>query len=111
MKKSLADMKPADGKEAPKERSFGAFKAVEGNQATIDLEKLREHNIFFATPCYGGMLTDQYFLSMFRASQTLMRHGINFRVTTLTKRITSNSCKKYSYCNVFRIRLYTSAVY
>ena len=29
------------------------------------------------------MLTDQYFLSMFRASQTLMRHGINFRVTTL----------------------------
>jgi|TARA_R100000030_G_scaffold100815_1_gene94834 GT2 family glycosyltransferase len=83
MKKSLADMKPADGKEAPKERSFGAFKTVEGNQATIDLEKLREHNIFFATPCYGGMLTDQFFLSMFRASQTLMRHGINFRVTTL----------------------------
>ena len=40
MKKSLADMKPADGKEAPKERSFGAFKAVEGNQATIDLETL-----------------------------------------------------------------------
>ena len=76
-------MKPADGKEAPKEHSFGAFKAVEGNQATIDLEKLREHNVFFATPCYGGMLTDQFFLSMFRASQTLMRHGINFRVTTL----------------------------
>ena len=73
MKKSLADMKPADGKEAPKEHSFGAFKAVEGNQATIDLEKLREHNVFFATPCYGGMLTDQFFLSMFRASQTLMR--------------------------------------
>lgn len=83
MKKSLADMKPADGKEAPKEHSFGAFKTVEGNQATIDLEKLREHNVFFATPCYGGMLTDQFFLSMFRASQTLMRHGINFRVTTL----------------------------
>ena len=46
MKKSLADMKPANGTEAPKERSFGAFKAVEGNQATIDLEKLREYNIF-----------------------------------------------------------------
>ena len=26
MKKSLADMKPADGKDAPKEHSFGAFK-------------------------------------------------------------------------------------
>jgi hypothetical protein len=85
MKKSLAELKKssANGEEAPKERSFGAFKTVDGNQATIDLEKLRENNIFFATPCYGGMLTDQYFLSMFRASQTLMRHGINFRVTTL----------------------------
>src|SRR5210317_1756928 len=83
MKKSLADMKPANGKEAPKEKRFGAFKAVEGNQATIDLEALRKHNIFFATPCYGGMLTDQFFLSMFRTSQTMMRHGINFRVTTL----------------------------
>ena len=62
MKKSLADMKkPSATEEAPKERSFGAFKTVEGNQATIDLEKLRENNIFFATPCYGGMLTDQYF--------------------------------------------------
>jgi len=83
MKKSLADMKPANGSEAPAEKRFGAFKAVEGNQATIDLEILRKHNIFFATPCYGGMLTDQYFLSMFRMSQTFMRHGINFRITTL----------------------------
>ena len=29
------------------------------------------------------MLTDQFFLSMFRTSQTLMRNGINFRITTL----------------------------
>src|SRR5210317_2299162 len=83
MKKTLADMKPANGTEAPKERSFGAFKAVEGNQATIDLNELRKHNVFFATPCYGGVLTDQYFLSMFRMSQAFMQHGINFRITTL----------------------------
>ena len=76
-------MIPKNTEEKPKEKAFGAFTSVEGGQATIDLEKLRAHNIFFATPCYGGMLTDQYFLSMFRVSQTLMRHGINFRVTTL----------------------------
>ena len=87
MKKSLSDMKPkvaqvgAKSTDLPKE--FGAFKEVEGNKAVIDLEKLRQHNIFFATPCYGGMLTDQYFLSMFRVSQAFMQHGINFRITTL----------------------------
>ena len=80
MKKSLADMASDD---APKPKSFGAFKSVEGDQATIDLEQLRKHNVFFATPCYGGLLTDQFFLSMFRTSQTFMQHGINFRITTL----------------------------
>jgi len=84
MKKSLSEMKPKNTESSePKERSFGAFTQVEGNQATIDLEKLRKYNVFFATPCYGGMLTDQYFLSMFRMSQTFMQHGINFRITTL----------------------------
>jgi len=87
MKKSLADMgstntDPIPNKEAPN-KSFGAFKAVEGDQATIDLNELRKMNIFFATPCYGGMVTDQFFLSMFRVSQTFMQHGINFRITTL----------------------------
>ena len=67
----------------PTEKSFGAFKQVDGNQATIDLAQLRQHNVFFATPCYGGMLTDQFFLSMFRVSQAFMQHGINFRITTL----------------------------
>lgn len=81
MKKSLTDL--AVKGEAPKQQSFGAFTSLNGGQATVDLEKLRKHNVFFATPCYGGMLTDQYFLSMFRATQTLMRHGINFRITTL----------------------------
>ena len=87
MKKLLADMGSTNVDASPTKeastKSFGAFKAVDGDQATIDLNKLREMNIFFATPCYGGMVTDQFFLSMFRASQTFMQHGINFRITTL----------------------------
>ena len=88
MKKSLADMGSTNtdsnpNKEEAPNKSFGAFKSVEGDQATIDLNELRKMNIFFATPCYGGMVTDQFFLSMFRTSQTFMQHGINFRITTL----------------------------
>ena len=84
MKKSLADLaKSVNREEAPEQKSFGAFKSVDGGQATIDLDIIRKHNVFFATPCYGGMLTDQFFLSMFRTSQLFMQHGINFRVTTL----------------------------
>lgn len=50
----------------------------------INMDLLREKtNIFFATPCYGGLLTDQFFLSMFRTSQELIQHRINFRITTL----------------------------
>jgi GT2 family glycosyltransferase len=86
MKKSLAELAASStptSEEVPKQKSFGAFKQVNGTEAVIDLEILRKHNIFFATPCYGGLLTDQYFLSMFRVSQVLMQHGINFRITTL----------------------------
>ena len=72
----------ASQEEAPT-TNFGAFKDVEDGRATIDLEMLRKHNIFFATPCYGGQVTDQFFLSMFRVSQAFMQHGINFRITTL----------------------------
>jgi hypothetical protein len=73
----------SSGSEAPKPNSFGAFKQVDGNRAEVDLNMLRQYNIFFATPCYGGMLTDQFFLSMFKASQVLMQYGIRFRITTL----------------------------
>ena len=85
MKKSLSDLldKKETTEEAPKIKDFGAFKNVGNNQAQIDLNILRKYNVFFATPCYGGMLTDQYFLSMFRATQMLMKNGINFRITTL----------------------------
>lgn len=82
MKKPLAAITPATSK-AAEQKSFGAFKSVANGQATIDLDMLRKCNVFFATPCYGGMLTDQYFLSMFKMSQVFMQHGINFRITTL----------------------------
>lgn len=59
------------------------FKNVDGDNVSVNMDYLREMNIFFATPCYGGAVTDQYFLSMFRLSQVLMQYGIKFRITTL----------------------------
>ena len=52
-------------------------------QMQINIEELQKHNIFFATPCYGGQLTDQFFLSMFRLTQALNHYKINYRITTL----------------------------
>ena len=61
-----------------------ALKINEQGQAQVDLNVLREKcSVFFATPCYGGLVTDQFFLSIFKASQELVRHGITFRLTTL----------------------------
>jgi len=82
MKKSLQDLVTPTEDESPG-NSFGAFTDVESGQAKINLEKLRNHEIFFATPCYGGMITDQYFLSMFKLSQAFMQYNISFRITTL----------------------------
>lgn len=81
MKKSLKDLITPGTEESPD--GFGAFTDIEKGQAKINLEELRGHEVFFATPCYGGMLTDQYFLSVFKMSQMLMQYGISFRVTTL----------------------------
>lgn len=87
MKKSLSEMVgktiDPDNKKAPEPKSFGAFKSMESGKATIDLDIIRQHNVFFATPCYGGNITDQFFLSMIRTSQKFMQHHINFRITTL----------------------------
>ena len=59
------------------------FTVKDDSTVEIDMDKLREFKLFLATPCYGGQITDQYFLSMFKTSQILMQHGIDFRVTTL----------------------------
>jgi hypothetical protein len=79
-RKSLTDF-ASDEIKAP---NTGALIVGENGQTQVDLQKLRETcSLFFATPCYGGMITDQFFLSMFRASQELVRHNITFRLTTL----------------------------
>jgi GT2 family glycosyltransferase len=90
MKKSLKDLSKKSGLEkaltADENKTQDmprGFKSIENDKVTIDLSFLRGMNIFFATPCYGGVVTDQYFLSMFRLSQVLMQHGIRFRITTL----------------------------
>jgi hypothetical protein len=59
------------------------FKSVEGEKVTVDMDFLRGMNIFFATPCYGGLVTDQYFLSVFKLTQVLIQYRIPFRITTL----------------------------
>lgn len=80
MKKSLASIA---SNSAPESKDSGVATSSNKKNKTIDLEQLRGANIFFATPCYGGVLTDQYFLSMFRATQMLSQYGIKFRITTL----------------------------
>jgi len=52
-------------------------------EVPIDYEFLKKQNVFFATPCYGGMITDQYFLSMFKTTQALSQIPCSFRLTTL----------------------------
>lgn len=82
----LSDLKSAkeqNASSAPTSALPKGFKAIEGDRVTIDMDVLRDMNIFFATPCYGGQVTDQYFLSMFKLSQVLIQFGIKFRITTL----------------------------
>jgi len=82
MKQKLTDI-VTQRSESVNSHSTNLFKSVENGQAQLDVERMRHFDVFFATPCYGGNVTDQYFLSMFRTSQALMKLGINFRITTL----------------------------
>lgn len=85
-KRPLSDLTNDNGQgeiSAQKNPLPRGFKSIDGDKVTIDMDFLRKMNIFFATPCYGGMVTDQFFLSMFRMSQVLIQNGIPFRLTTL----------------------------
>ena len=73
MKKSLQDLV------IPKE--VAATPAV--TSSFLSNEELSKFNVFFATPCYAGLITDQYFLSMFRLIETLRQHRISHQLTTL----------------------------
>lgn len=80
MKRSLTEFNVGEDISSPQTH----IKFEENGSTTVDIKYLREnYSVFFATPCYGGMVTDQFFLSMFKASQELARHGISFRLTTL----------------------------
>jgi GT2 family glycosyltransferase len=73
--------KSSSGASTPKKESIA--EQVDATTVKINVDELRKHNVFFATPCYGGMLTDQYFLSMFRTQQKMIELQLQFRVTTL----------------------------
>ena len=82
-KKSLGDMRKNKSQDDSSGTMPASFNKIEGNKLHINVDFLREQNVFFATPCYGGLLTDQYFLSMFRIQQELIKLGMKFRITTL----------------------------
>tara|TARA_Y100000034_G_scaffold136800_2_gene215910 strand:+ start:7590 stop:8387 length:798 start_codon:yes stop_codon:yes gene_type:complete len=77
-KKSLSEIQ-----EVSEEDTSITLDKLKDTEIEIDVEALRDHSVFFATPCYGGLLTDQYFLSMFRLQQELIQLKIPFRITTL----------------------------
>ena len=79
-KKSLKDM-DVDGETL---NIHNPYMQIEGATAKINLDSIRKDcSVFFATPCYGGVVTDQFFLSMFKTSQEFVKNGIDFRLTTL----------------------------
>jgi hypothetical protein len=76
MKKSVKDIINRQNKEvAPSE--------IDATSSYLSDEELKYKSIFLATPCYGGLLTDQYHLSMFRLIEELRKYGISFQITTL----------------------------
>jgi hypothetical protein len=72
MKKSLKDLVIPE--EVTPENGVTSF---------LSPEELSRQNVFFATPCYGGLLTDQFFLSMFRLVEVLRVNKISHQITTL----------------------------
>jgi len=78
----LSDINISEESQSDAPLEITPFNIKEGG-GEVNLDWLRKQSIFFATPCYGGMITDQYFLSMFKASQVLSQHNVSFRLTTL----------------------------
>ena len=81
MRKTLAEL--ASVREASGSKGSDALTTSLTEEIKIDVDKIKQHKLFIATPCYGGNLTDQYFLSMFDATQELQKLGIHYKITTL----------------------------
>lgn len=73
MKKSLKDLVIPE-EVAAKEVATSSF---------LSDEELSKQNIFFATPCYGGKMDDQFYLSNYKLWQALTDKRISHQVTTL----------------------------
>lgn len=54
------------------------------NEINLDLEYIKQQQIFFAVPCYGGQITEATFMSFIRWSQTAHSLGLNWKIETLT---------------------------
>ena len=86
MSKKLSDFSTNDSEKKVSERqkSFGAFTFVEEGKYKIDIERVRKNNkVFFATPCYGGMVTDRYLTSMLNTQRALASMGVEFHISTI----------------------------
>ena len=50
----------------------------------VDMEKLRQHHVMVATPCYGGMVGEPYLKAMTGLSILFKHYGLNFTLATLS---------------------------
>ena len=84
-KKPLKEVKTSKTEEVPNnlEDSFGFFERAEGNNFSINLDKLRERKVFIATPAYSGKVNDSYCTSVVRLANELQKLGIEFSYQTL----------------------------
>jgi hypothetical protein len=53
-------------------------------QVTVNVEYLRTTRVHICTPCYGGMLTEQTFMSFIKWSNTCRQLGIDWTLETMT---------------------------
>jgi len=54
------------------------------NQIQVDIEYLRTTRVHICMPCYGGMLTEQVFMSFIKWSNTCRQLGIDWTLETMT---------------------------
>jgi hypothetical protein len=70
--------------DTPKESNVGKnLKEAEHKAVTVDVEELRKHHVYVATPCYGGQVTERYLKSMVQLGILFKQHGLNFTLSTL----------------------------
>jgi hypothetical protein len=56
----------------------------QSNQIQVDVDYLRTTRVHICMPCYGGMLTEQTFMSFIKWGNTCRQLGIDWTVETMT---------------------------